>query len=135
MIAFGALLRALRLASTRPGGRVYANGPVRWQLPVSMSQNELARRALIDPAYVHRFERGDAEHPRRSVVERLAAALELDDLETARLLVAAGYWPWLELDDDATEAALAIILAVAAGDSRRLLETSADPPFTTGRSG
>ena len=125
MIAFGVLLRQLRLATTRPGQKVYANGPVRWRLAESISQNELAMRSGVDVSYINRFERGDANSPRRSVVERVAVGLELDALGTARLLVSAGYWPWPELDGDAVDLALAIILAIRDDDYRPLLAEAA----------
>ena len=125
MIAFGVLLRQLRLATTRPGRKVYVNGPVRWRLPVAISQSELGIRAAVDGAYINRCESGAAEHPRRSTVERLAVGLELDELGTARLLVAAGYWPFPELDDEATDLALAVVIAVGNGDWRPLEDAPA----------
>lgn len=58
-----------------------------------LSCNELARAVGIDPSYVSRLERGEREPPRRPVVERLAAALQLGLEDQDRLLVAAGYAP------------------------------------------
>lgn len=63
---------------------------------LSLSQNELARRAAIDPAYINRM-----EHPRdhlqvipsRRVVEAIVGALSLDEADGDRLLVAASYCP------------------------------------------
>jgi len=74
---FGSLLRLLRVR----GGH---------------SQNQLARNAGIDPAYVNRLERApaaDAAAPRRRVVLALAAALEVGPVDRERLLVAAGLCP------------------------------------------
>lgn len=74
---FGALLRSLRIRS-------------------GLSQNLLARRAGIDPAYVNRLERApedSANLPRRRVVLAMAGALELGPVDTERLLVAAGHCP------------------------------------------
>jgi transcriptional regulator with XRE-family HTH domain len=75
--SFGTLLRSLRVRA-------------------GLSQNLLARRAEIDPAYVNRLERAPADSPnlpRRQVVLRLAAALELGPVDRDRLLVACGLVP------------------------------------------
>ena len=75
--AFGQLLRAFRVRS-------------------GLSQNHLARRAEIDPAYVNRLERAPPEStnlPRRKVVLALAVAMELGPADTDRLLVACGLCP------------------------------------------
>lgn len=77
MVAFGAAVRALRLDA-------------------GISLNELARRAGVDPAYVHRIESRSAEQaplPRRAVVLSIAAALRLDAQGTDVLLAQAGYVP------------------------------------------
>jgi transcriptional regulator with XRE-family HTH domain len=61
-----------------------------------MSLNQLARRAGVDPAYIHRIESNTAERaplPRRQVVLAIAAALDLDARATDVLLVQAGYIP------------------------------------------
>ena len=75
--AFGQLLRTYRVRA-------------------GLSQNLLARRAEIDPAYVNRLERAPHDStnlPRRPVVLRMAAALELGSADTDRLLVACGLCP------------------------------------------
>ncbi|MBV9355677.1 MAG: helix-turn-helix domain-containing protein [Chloroflexi bacterium] len=75
--AFGAALRALRLH-------------------LGVSLNELARRAAIDPAYVHRIETRSADQPtipRRPVVLRLGQALRLSPVQLDDLLSRAGYTP------------------------------------------
>ena len=78
---FGAVLRELR---SRAG----------------LSQNALARRAEVDPAYINRLEKPPrapagraAGPPRRPVVLRLAEATELGPIEADRLLAAAGHCP------------------------------------------
>lgn len=66
-----------------------------YRVRVGLSQNGLARRAGIDPAYVNRLERSgpDGGVPRRRVVLGLAAALELGPVDRERLLIAAGLCP------------------------------------------
>lgn len=62
----------------------------------ALSQNELARRVGVDPAYVNRIEAAPRSRPvlpRRPVVERLAFVLGLSDPEADRLFVAAGHAP------------------------------------------
>src|SRR6266513_3561132 len=72
-LAFGAAVRALRLEA-------------------GLSLNELARRAGVDPAYVHRIESRGAQRPplpRRGVVLSLAAALGSNGRQTDQLLAVA----------------------------------------------
>jgi transcriptional regulator with XRE-family HTH domain len=119
--AFGARLARLRSERTVPAARPrrLRAGGVRTRIP--LSQNELAARAGITAGYVNKLERSaSSPPPSRWVVERLAEALELAELDTALLLIAAGYWPWPELDEDETAIAVGVLLAVAAGDCRRL---------------
>ena len=74
---FGALLRSLRVR-------------------MGFSQNQLARMAGVDPAYVNRLERASADStslPSRKVVLALADALEAGPVDVERLLVAAGLCP------------------------------------------
>ena len=74
---FGALLRSLRVR-------------------MGFSQNQLARMAGVDPAYVNRLERAAADStslPSRKVVLALADALEAGPVDVERLLVAAGLCP------------------------------------------
>lgn len=74
---FGALLRALRVR-------------------IGLSQNQLARRAGVDPAYVNRLERAapsSTSLPSRKVVMALADTLEAGPVDVERLLVAAGLCP------------------------------------------
>lgn len=97
-LAFGAAVRALRQ------GR-------------GLSLNELARRAGVDPAYIHRIEARGARRPplpRRAVVLAIAAALGSDAGQTDQLLALAGHTPsaLLELGGwDQTLAAVAQLLA------------------------
>lgn len=58
-----------------------------------LSQNELARRAGVDPAYVNRMERPSGPIPRPAVLNALISALEIDATSTERILVSAGYCP------------------------------------------
>jgi transcriptional regulator with XRE-family HTH domain len=74
---FGALLRSLRVR-------------------MGLSQNQLARRAGVDPAYVNRLERAPAASsslPSRKVVLALAESVEAGPVDVERLLVAAGLCP------------------------------------------
>lgn len=90
---FGVLLRRLRVER-------------------GLSQNELARRAGVDPAYVNRLERaGPGPNIGRQIVLSLAEALEMSYAERDRLLFVAGLAPetdWQTRAEDA-EAALHII--------------------------
>jgi transcriptional regulator with XRE-family HTH domain len=63
---------------------------------LGLSLNQLARRAGVDPAYIHRIESRALERPplpRRPVVLNIAAALGLDERATDELLARAGYAP------------------------------------------
>ena len=74
---FGALLRSLRVR-------------------IGLSQNQLARQAGVDPAYVNRLERASPSSsslPSRKVVLALAETLEAGPVDVERLLVAAGLCP------------------------------------------
>jgi transcriptional regulator with XRE-family HTH domain len=90
---FGAAVHALRLAS-------------------GLSLNQLARRAGVDPAYIHRIESRAVERPplpRRAVVLAIADALGLDRRRTDQLLAQAGYAPDAILDLGGWDEALANI--------------------------
>ena len=84
-----------------------------------LSLNELARRAGVDPAYIHRIEsRGGTQRrpplPRRGVVSAIAAALGSNPHQTDQLLALAGHTPsaLLELGGwDQTLATIAELLA------------------------
>lgn len=64
-----------------------------YRLNAGLSQNELARRAGVDPAYVNRMERASGPIPRPTILNALMNALGLEQSEIERLLVAAGYCP------------------------------------------
>ena len=63
------------------------------QIAAGLSQNQLARLAGIDPAYVNQIVKHRRGSPSRPVVVALAEALGLDTWETDRLLFEAGYAP------------------------------------------
>jgi transcriptional regulator with XRE-family HTH domain len=93
----------------------------RLRLQVGISLNELARRAGVDPAYIHRIEAASSSSaaqrpplPRRAVVQAIAAALGSDPRQTDQLLALAGHVPGtlLELGGwDQTLASVAELLA------------------------
>ena len=98
-LAFGATVKRLREQS-------------------GFSLNELARRAGVDPAYIHRIEARGARQrpplPRRAVVLGIGAALGCSAAQTDQLLALAGHTPaaLLELGGwDQTLAAVAAVLA------------------------
>ncbi len=82
-LAFGAAVRLLRLQA-------------------GLSLNELARRAGVDPAYIHRIESTAGSHrpplPRRAVVQSIAVALGSNARQTDQLLALAGHVPALVLE-------------------------------------
>jgi transcriptional regulator with XRE-family HTH domain len=66
------------------------------RIRLGLSLNQLAHRAGVDPAYIHRIESRVIERPpspRRAVVLNIAAALQLDRRATDELLAQAGYAP------------------------------------------
>jgi transcriptional regulator with XRE-family HTH domain len=65
----------------------------RWRERAGLSQNALARRMGVNPAYVNRLEHGGRGAGNRDLVERAAAALQLTAAESDALLAAAGHWP------------------------------------------
>lgn len=116
---FGSMLRRFRTSRV---GRVKAN---RYGSEhCILSQNELAQRAEIDPAYVNRLEmerptgrRSEPSLPSRAVVESLSRALHLSPIDRDRMLIAAGYWPWPDQAED-VELALAIVHGALEGERR-----------------
>jgi transcriptional regulator with XRE-family HTH domain len=74
---------------------------------------ELSRRSGFEARRIYRYEAevighsGAPEQPRRETVMQLAEALELDAQQTDRLLIAAGHWPWPDLEDSEIEAVIA----------------------------
>ena len=65
----------------------------RWRERAGLSQNALARRMGVNPAYVNRLEHGGRGAGNRELVESLASALALSPAERDALLAAAGHWP------------------------------------------
>jgi len=59
----------------------------------TLSQNALARRAALDPAYICRLESGRQSAPSRHTVHALTAALALSPHDRALVFQAAGYLP------------------------------------------
>jgi DNA-binding XRE family transcriptional regulator len=120
-MSFAALLKRLRLAREATMVREYHGTPSIETR--TLSQNELARRAGVTAGFVNKLEHGCRPTPTRWAVLRLASALELGPEERAALLVAAGYWPWTDLDQDTCDLVLASALAIVRGDWRRLDST------------
>ena len=65
----------------------------RWRERAGLSQNALARRMGVNPAYVNRLEHGGRGAGNRELVEAAARALGLEASERDALLAAAGHWP------------------------------------------
>jgi transcriptional regulator with XRE-family HTH domain len=65
----------------------------RWRERRGLSQNALARRMGVNPAYVNRLEHGGRGAGNRELVEAAADALGLTPDERDALLAAAGHWP------------------------------------------
>lgn len=57
------------------------------------TQTDLGLQAGFDRAYVSRIESGK-QGATFEFAERMAEVMELDAWDRARLLVAAGHWPW-----------------------------------------
>ena len=99
-LAFGAAVHALRLK-------------------VGLSLNELARRAGVDPAYIHRIEARGATAkrpplPRRGVVLAIAAALGCDTRQTDQLLALGGHTPAALLELGGWDQTLALVAELLA---------------------
>lgn len=120
---FGAMLRRLRVER-------------------AISQNELARSAGADPAYVNRLERAGEQQaggkvirfsvPGRDIVLALADAMDLSYAERDRLLFLAGLAPeidWQARCEDAEAALQTVREAVGA------LTTAVEPTFIRSRAG
>jgi transcriptional regulator with XRE-family HTH domain len=65
----------------------------RWRERAGLSQNALARRMGVNPAYVNRLEHGGRGAGNRELVEAVATALALAPAERDALLASAGHWP------------------------------------------
>lgn len=91
-------------AARGPGGGIVTFGALlgRLRRERGLTQQRLADRAFIGRGHLATLERGRSTNggaspatiPTRETVASLASALDLDGAETARLLIAAGYWPW-----------------------------------------
>ncbi len=86
------------VASVRPGsvhgGEVAFKDLLRLaRLEQGLSFHQLAERAHVDVAYLHRLEDGQASRPGRNVAIRIAIGLGLDLEATEELLFASGHLP------------------------------------------
>src|SRR4051812_49557758 len=85
----------LRPEAAFEDGLVFGAMLRRFRIRAGLSQNQLARRAGCDAAYVNRLER-ELVHggtPSRRLVEAFAEAVDGSAADGERLLVAAGYCP------------------------------------------
>jgi transcriptional regulator with XRE-family HTH domain len=85
----------LRLEAVHEDGLVFGAMLRRFRMRAGLSQNQLARRAGCDAAYVNRLER-ELVHggtPSRRLVEAFAEAVDGSAADGERLLVAAGHCP------------------------------------------
>jgi len=64
-----------------------------WRERAGLSQNALARRMAVNPAYVNRLEHGGRGAHNRDLLESAADALGLNPAERDQLLAAGGHWP------------------------------------------
>ena len=97
-LAFGAAVRRLRQDA-------------------GLSLNELARRAGVDPAYIHRIESRGAQRPplpRRAVVLAIAAAFGCSQAQTDQLLALAGHTPAALLELGGWDQTLALVARLLA---------------------
>src|SRR5438270_3611369 len=99
-------------AGVDAGGRAFGAAVHQLRLGAGVSLNELARRAGVDPAYIHRIESRSIQRPpvpRRPVVLAIASALSLDRQASDELLAQAGYAPEALLDLGGWDRALALV--------------------------
>lgn len=108
-----------------------------WRVQRGLSQNQLAHRAGIDPAYINRLERNGTQRPngttlvapspRFDVVTNIAQALGLDEAERDRFLYAAGLAPEVDWQTRCERAEAALLrIQDALGD---INEALAPVPF------
>jgi transcriptional regulator with XRE-family HTH domain len=76
----------------QPAVNTFAEALQRARRGAGLSQRGLAKRCGLTPAYLSLLE-GGRRMPERPTVDRIAAALELDEEAGSRLMVAAGYAP------------------------------------------
>src|SRR5438067_11579068 len=84
----------------------------RWRERAGLSQNALARRMGVNPAYVNRLEHGGRGAGNRELVEAAAGALALSADERDELLGAAGHWPTSLAELGPADPSLQIVAAV-----------------------
>ncbi len=92
-----------------------------WRERAGLSQNALARRMGVNPAYVNRLEHGGRGAHNRELLENAATALDLSAAERDRLLALGGHWPSALTrlgPSDPTLGLVAAILADPAIDER-----------------
>lgn len=100
----------------------------RYRHDCGVSQNALARHAGVDPAYVHRIERG--KHlPLRAVTLALAAALDLTPRQTDRFLRAAGLSSVVDWQERAEDYAARLATVYGALDGLALPDIEEPHPF------
>lgn len=120
--SFGAMLRRLRISA-------------------GLSQNQLARQAGCDPAYVNRFEIGKGHArkdgqpnvPGRAIVLAFAEVLDLSQSQADRLLYAAGLAPQEDWQTRAVRAETALATVRQALDDATAAE--GEPTFIRNRVG
>ncbi len=97
----------------------------RWRERAGLSQNALARRMGVNPAYVNRLEHGGRGAGNRELVEAAADALGLSADERNALLGAAGHWPGslaaLGPSDPSLQLVAAVLTDPALTDQERAL--------------
>jgi transcriptional regulator with XRE-family HTH domain len=122
---FGAMLRRLRIAA-------------------GLSQNQLARQAGVDPAYVNRLERAGQqtrtgrtiqyERPGRATFLALAEALDISTGQTDRLLFLVGHAPQTDWQTRAVRAETALATIRQAFDDHAEADDT-QPTFIRSRVG
>lgn len=88
----------------------------------------LAHRAFVSTAHISHLEAGWDLRPSREMVGTLATGLELGGVDTARLLIAAGYWPWRMSD-------AAVIAFVEAVEDASAMGAEEEPAPARSRTG
>jgi transcriptional regulator with XRE-family HTH domain len=57
---------------------------------LNLSQGQLAQKVGLDRSYINRLEAGERGAPSANAIVAMASALDLDELDTDRLLISAG---------------------------------------------
>lgn len=100
----------------------------RLRIEAAMSMNAMARRAFVDPAYVLRIERG-VHAPSRTVVLKIAQALDLSPRQTDRYLFAAGFAPMVDWQTRAEDYSFRLATVYEAVDGMTLPDAAEAHPF------